>query len=130
MKERVFAGALLHRTGKTQPLSTRTDAGMMPATTACVGLLPVLTAHSSLVAFARPLQASAKEVQDSEGAAALRDQLKNLAEGLNGAASGMSTVIDGIVKGFPGPLLNSTLAVIERQVRAATVCISAGRKSV
>jgi hypothetical protein len=65
------------------------------------------------------LQASAKEVQDSEGAAMLRDQLKNLAEGLNGAASGMSTVIDGIVKGFPGPLLNSTLAVIERQVRDA-----------
>jgi hypothetical protein len=49
----------------------------------------------------------------------LRDQLKNLAVGLNGAASGMSTVIDGIVKGFPGPLLNSTLAVIERQVRDA-----------
>jgi hypothetical protein len=65
------------------------------------------------------LQASAKEVQDSEGAAVLRDQLKNLAEGLNSAASGMSSVIDGIVKGFPGPLLNSTLAVIERQVRAA-----------
>jgi hypothetical protein len=62
------------------------------------------------------LQASAKEVQDSAGAAALRDQLKNLADGLNGAASGMSTVIDGIVKGIPGPLLNSTLAVIERQV--------------
>ncbi|WIA10944.1 hypothetical protein OEZ85_011107 [Tetradesmus obliquus] len=67
------------------------------------------------------LQESAKQVQDSAGAAALRDQLENLAEGLNGAASGMSTVIDGIVKGFPGPLLNSTLAVIERQTNQTIV---------
>jgi hypothetical protein len=76
------------------------------------------------------LQASAKDIQDSEGANALKNQLKNLAEGLNGAASGMSTVIDGIVKGFPGPLLNSTLAVIERQVRARSLTASGFETSI
>lgn len=47
---------------------------------------------------------------------AIQAQLDNLAAGLFKASSGVQTVMESIQKGFPGPMLQSTLDGIKQQV--------------
>jgi hypothetical protein len=77
-----------------------------------VGRLINATVHSVLDS----LDDAAADVQGSEGAAAVRSAIERLTGSLKNVQEGVSASVEGIIRGFPGPLLNSTLDVIKRQV--------------
>jgi hypothetical protein len=51
---------------------------------------------------------------------AIGAQLGNMASNLQSASQGVSQVLQSMANGFPGPMLNSTLASIRQQVSVLT----------
>lgn len=52
---------------------------------------------------------------------AIGAQLARMATNLQAASQGVSQVLQSISNGFPGPMLNSTLASIRQQVSAGVL---------